>query len=79
MRQLKKRGGTDDKHIAGVRRIDAEPEDIAKAIFDMALPNKEAARSKTDPIPPQIPLMKTDDKDDSDRDDEKEDPPTRTS
>ena len=74
MRQLKKRGRTDDKHIAGVRRIDAEPEDIAKAIFDMALPNKEAARSKTDPIPPQIPVMKTDDnKDDSDKDEDKED------
>lgn len=69
MRQLKKRDRTDDEHIAGVRRIDAEPEDIAKAIFDMALPNKEAARSKTDPIPPQIPTMKTDDKDDSDDED----------
>ena len=74
MRQLKKHGGTDDKHIAGVRRIDAEPEDIAKAIFDMAMPHKEAARSKTDTIPPQIPVMKTDDnKDDSDKDEDKED------
>ena len=34
MRQKRK---TDDNHIAGVRRIEAEPEDIARAIFDMAI------------------------------------------
>ena len=28
----KRRGKADDEHIAGVRRINAEPEDIASAI-----------------------------------------------
>ena len=75
MRRLKKRDRTDNKHIAGVRRIDAEPEDIAKAIFDMAMPNKEAAGSKTDPIPPQMPILKkgANDRDDSEKDEDKED------
>ena len=49
----KKRSRTDNKRLVGVRRIDAEPEDIATAIFDMALQDQEVSRALA-PIPPSI-------------------------
>ena len=80
-RGSRNRSRTDNMRLVGVRRIDAEPEDIATAIFDIALQDQENARALA-PIPPQIPTMGgkgrgkigkgTGTKDKIDKDDEKD-------
>ena len=69
MRELKRRK-TDSKHLAGVRRINAEPEDIVKAIFDMVLPKKENAFNTMQPsdMPTRMTKKDSDDKDEEEKD-----------
>lgn len=42
-RHSKRTSRTNIRRLTGVRRIDAEPEDIAKAILDMALQDQEVS------------------------------------